>query len=392
VLYAVTANGGEGVMNGILRREAGDSWSELGDQEELMIFRMLVASRGSGRRFVEGATRGQLPRTVDGLETTVPNYVVRVSDDDAQSFEEFPFVAPEDGSFLLAAIDPSNPDRILAYIDRDESSARDDRVLVSLDGGESFEDYFEITDFGGAAITTDGRVYIADRGSLLADKAKGLWVADDLETEPTALHTDRGFGCVGYQAATDTVFACELRAFGTIDQDSGEFSRLMKFDEVDSLMECAGEDVAMACQVQLCRDYCIIGHFPGAPMCEAYQSESCGPCSVDPREPLCRLDEGGSGAGGAGGRGGAGAGGAGGASASAGAGGRAGASGAAGTSTTGAGGSSQEPGDDDASDGGGCSCALLGTRATGARASGGLTLTLALSLGLFARAARRRRR
>lgn len=296
VLYAVTANGGDGITNGVLRRGAGDSWSELGGQEALMIFRMRVVSTGAGLRFVQSATRGMLPRTIEGVDTMVPNYVIRVSDDDAESFQEFPFEAPDDGSFYLAGVDPSNPDRIVAYIDRDETGGKADPVLVSLDGGQSFEPYLEVTDFAGVAITTDGKVFIADRGSLQQAMPKGLWSAASLEEAPNALFVDRGISCLGYQSATDTLYGCELRAFGKLDQATGEFTRLLKFDEVQSMVECAGVDVPEACRAQLCRDYCLLGHFPDTPLCEVYQGPTCGPCSNEPPGPLCHMDMGGAGA------------------------------------------------------------------------------------------------
>ena len=386
VTYAVTANGGEGVLNGILKREAGDSWSELGDQEEIMIFRMRVVSTGEGLRFVQGATRGQLPRTLeDGVETTVPNYVIRVSDDGAESFQEFPYEAPPDGSWFLAEVDPSNPDRIVAYNDRDETTGKDDPVLVSLDGGQSFETYLEVADFGGVTITAAGRVYIADRGSLLGDKPKGLWTADSLEDVPTALHTDRGFGCLGSQAATDTVFACELRSFGTVDQASGEYTPLMQFDEVQSLVECEGVDMAMACQTQLCRDYCITGHFPQTPLCEVYQSPSCGPCNAVPPTAACQMGAAGSGAAGTSGAAGgntAGAGTSGNAGMGAAAGGAAAGSGEAGAGVTGGGAGSDGGGDDGDKGGSGCACASVGARSHGSSATIAL---LALALGVLAR-------
>jgi MYXO-CTERM domain-containing protein len=386
VLYAVTANGGEGTENGILKRESGDSWSELGAQEEmLMIFRMYVVSTGSdSRRFVQSTTRGMLPRTIDGLETMVPNYVIRVSDDDAESFQEFSYVAPDDGSFFLAAVDPSNPDRMVAYVDRDESGGKADPVLVSLDGGQSFEPYLEVSDVSGIVITSDGRVLIGDRGVSDLDLPKGIWSAPSVEDEPTELVTDWAASCLGYHAATDVVYACNLtgvgRPFGTLDPETGDFTALAKLTEMQSMVQCEGVDMAEACRVQLCRDYCLVGHFPNAPLCEVYQSPSCGPCSDTPPGPACEIGSAGSGAAGAGGAAGSGSGGAGDA-------GRSGGAGDGEAGMTGEPGDEPEPDEaDEDEDEGGCAVSEPGSSA---RSHAGAVLA-ALGIAALARGRRRR--
>ena len=267
-------------MNGVLMREAGDKWSELGPQDEIMIFRMRVVSNGTVKRFVQSATRGMLPRTVNGMDTMVPNYVIRVSDDDGATWDEFPFEAPDSGSFLLAGVDPSNPDRMVAVVDRDEMSGNDDTLLVSLDGGQTFSEYLTLADFSGVAFLPDGTVFIGDRGSLLPDKPTGMWKAASLAEAATQLQADWNVGCISYDERNDTLWACEQRGFGKLDRDTGTLDRLMKFDEVQSILECPGVDVVGACQAQLCKDYCLLGHFPETPACAVYQTPNCGPCSL----------------------------------------------------------------------------------------------------------------
>ncbi|HMI94085.1 MAG TPA: hypothetical protein VK509_22080, partial [Polyangiales bacterium] len=145
VLYAVTSNGDPGMVNGIMRRDASGAWSDLGEKQEMLITRLRVVKNGDAVRFYESAVKGTLKAMVNGMEMEVANYLVRVSDDDGATFEEFPFAAPDMGSFKLLAVDPSNPDRVVAWIDRDASGQHDDSVLISNDKGESFTEYKTFT-------------------------------------------------------------------------------------------------------------------------------------------------------------------------------------------------------------------------------------------------------
>jgi len=291
VIYAASSSGGTGITNGILKREGSGNWSEVGTQDELLITTLNVASTGAGLRFYETAVRGTVTRREGAYVLTLPNYLVRVSDDAGETWQEFPYEAPEDTTFRIEAVDPSNPDRLLAYIDRDETSGTADTVLVSLDGGATFSEYIkELSDFGGVAIAPDGRVFIGDRGVLLANRDQGLWSAPNLAEAPTQLTSEYPVSCLSYQASTDTLFGCDLRGFGKINPETGELSSLMQFNEVQSLNRCPGVDMAATCKVQLCRDYCLLGHFPRTPLCEVYQEEGCGPCSDAPPGPGCRLE------------------------------------------------------------------------------------------------------
>jgi MYXO-CTERM domain-containing protein len=294
VVYAITSNGDAGAMNGIVKRDKSGEWSDFGSKEAMLITRFrLVKLEGGGLRFYESAVKGMLPGTVvvNGMPMAqdVPNYITRVSDDDGKTWEEFPFAAPEMGSFRLVAVDPSNPDRIVAWIDRDVTSHTDDSVLVSSDKGKTFTEYKTVTDLGGVEITPEGHVFIADRGATTdPDAPRGLWQAENLDTAPTQLVSDLALSCLEYRPDNKTLYACQLRKFGTIDQMTGAYTDLFVFDKVEHFADC-GTDMAGVCEGQLCKDYCVLGHFPETPMCVVYQTSTCGPCSAIPTAPGCTL-------------------------------------------------------------------------------------------------------
>jgi MYXO-CTERM domain-containing protein len=296
ITFAATSTGSS-KLNGVVRRDASGTWSDVGEKQELLITRLLVVSHGSGLRFYMGAVKGQITPADGG--TPQPNYVTRVSDDEGQTWREYAF-GVTDGTFRLQGVDPTNPDRVVASINRAEdsgqpTSAANDTVLVSDDQGSHFTEYLTLTEIGGVAFAPDGRLWIGDLGTISDSSApKGLWFAPSLAQAPTKLAMgDYPVQCLGYQKATDTLYACQHFWFGSVAQTDGAFSSIIKFTEVQSLVACGGTDVAATCQMQLCGAWCGFSHFAETPLCRVYKTPSCGPAAAD-------LGSGGSGGGGAG--------------------------------------------------------------------------------------------
>ncbi|MDH5673887.1 MAG: hypothetical protein OEZ06_17145 [Myxococcales bacterium] len=266
--YLITSTGAEGSLNGIHRREGSGSWMPLGERKEQLISRLRVADVDGSRRYYQSALQGQKAAIVDGVETMVPNYVIRVSNDDGASWDEFPFDGA-DGSLRLEGIDPTNPDRILVSTD---SIDGDDTLLVSSDGGASFQQYLKLTEFSAIAFAADGRLWIGDSGDTSApDKPKGLWAATDLGSEPTLLTADYPVNCIVHRP-DDSLFVCQRFSAGRADAGDGSFSELVHFKDIDSLLSCddAGGDTQAACEMQLVEAYCGPTHFPQAPACQPY--------------------------------------------------------------------------------------------------------------------------
>ncbi len=287
VTYAVTSSGGK--LNGVFRRAAGGSWADFGTKDEVLIGQMLVVAHGNGRRFYLGAVKGTV--TVDG-GVVLPNYVVRVSDDDGATWTDNAY-GPTDATtskFRLEAVDPTNPDRIVAAIERPEDApppaSTTDTVLISDDQGKTFKEYLTITEVGtesnSVAFATDGRLWIADQGGSDPSEPKGLWFSQSLDAKPTHLSNAPVY-CLGYQEATNTLYTCTevtgVPEFGTVNAKSGVFTASLDLRTVKNFVACPGQDVATACEDQLCLAYCGFGHFAQAPVCCAYDTPTCGPAT-----------------------------------------------------------------------------------------------------------------
>ena len=282
VLYAITGDTEAGTKNGLLVRDADGKWSELGTRDELLLYSLRVVSTDAGLRFVVTARKDEPVQATDGGPTFETTFMLRVSEDLGESWEDFPFdpglEAPE-----IVAIDPEDRDRLLLWMRGDIG---DDTLLVSLDGGRTVEPWLDVADWSGVAILPGGRVLIGDRGLMSAAEPGGLWSATSLASAPEPF-AGWSVRCLDYDVPNDTLFGCELRGYGTIDRDDGKFTVGSRWLETQ-LLECPGIDVARASQVQLCSGFCL-NHFPESPACAAYQLPTCGPCSTSPPSPGCTL-------------------------------------------------------------------------------------------------------
>ena len=308
ITYSVTSTGGD-KLNGILRRDASGTWSDLGTKENLLVTDLHVVPHGGGLRFYVGTVKGQV--TPPGGGTPTPNYVIRVSDDNGANWTEHVY-GVANGTLHVQAIDPTNPDRLVVSIERVENggeppgSARDS-VLVSSDRGATFKEYLKVTEIGGVAFAPDGRIWIGDAGASDPAQPRGLWFAPSLDAPATKLpRSDYPVQCLGYQEATDTLYACQQWSFGPVDIRDGSFRSSLDVTQVASFVDCPGVDMAATCQVQLCGAYCGYGHYAQAPVCCAYSSPTCGPAAAERGTTTCPSTGGAAGTGGSGGVGGTG--------------------------------------------------------------------------------------
>jgi hypothetical protein len=284
ITFAVTSTAsqmGEHKLNGVIRRDATGTWSDLGAKAEMLATKLYVVPLGNGLRFYVLAIKGQIE--IDDAGRTAPNYVTRVSDDEGQTWKESVF-GTTDGQFRIQGVDPTNPDRIIASINRvlENGPIRDadDSVLLSTDQGAHFTEYLKVAEIGGVTFAPDGRVWIGDLGNVSdsdPSAPKGVWFAPSLAQPASKLAMgDYPVQCLGYQKATDTLYACQHFWFGSVKPDDGTFTSLVKFSDVQNFVSCQGVDMAKSCEMQLCGAYCGYGHFAVAPVCTAYDTPNCG--------------------------------------------------------------------------------------------------------------------
>jgi len=279
VTFAAVADA-SGVGYRVLRRDAGGQWTELGESVAPIINRLHAAQTDAGVRLYASGLVGTVP--VDGVD--MPEYALLVSDDEGASWREHPF-GPTDGTFRLEAVDPTNPDRLVATVQRNEVrgdtlDAGIDHVLISEDQGATFTPYLSVTEISGVAFAPDGRMWLGDLGSTMHPKAsQGVWFASDLSQRPAQLG-DYPVACLAHQAASDTLLVCQRWWFGQVDQDDGTFTARIRLQDVQGFVQCTDTDVAAACELQLCRSYCTLEHFAAAPVCSVYEGPFCGPGAI----------------------------------------------------------------------------------------------------------------
>jgi MYXO-CTERM domain-containing protein len=372
VAFLITSNGGE-AENGIIRRNADGTFTELGAKKAMLISRLRVVDLpDGGLRFYQSGVLGQIPVTEDGgVMTTRPNYAIRFSDDQGETWTEHE-LGVFDGAMRLEGVDPSNPDRIVISVSRDRDAMNvplPDSVLVSSDRGETFDEWTDVTKFGGIAFASDGEVWIGDGGATFSPTApRGILHATSVADVPEVLTGEYPVNCL--HLVGDALFVCQRFSFGRASLDDGAFTPALELSKLETMNQCAGMDSVATCRQQLCTGFCGTGHFAQAPMCKAaYDSNEDRGCA-----PLGQAGTGGGGVVG-------------------------GTSGVGGGASGGTGGAGTDGGDgaDDAgtteesapkAESSGCSSATVG--ASGSRSAGFATFGVLGLVALFARRSRRR--
>ncbi len=208
--------------------DGGASWSAVGAPiEGILTERILVAPSDPSRVYVSASDPD--PRTPAG-------FLLR-SDDGGETFPvqvEIPVVSGERQAQVLA-VDPTNPDRVFVRIARGEVDPRPERMLLSTDGGETFESILEVNNMRSLALSEDGRtVWI---GSGLN---QGLWRASGGSTEFEQV-SDVNPLCLAARA--DGLWVCDDQrahgfALGRSTDGGAAIERVLGFEEASELLEC----------------------------------------------------------------------------------------------------------------------------------------------------------
>jgi hypothetical protein len=289
-MFAATSTGGVDIASSVHRRDPDGTWREIATHPEVLIGRLFVIERASGElRMYERAVHGMF-----GTPPEVrPRYVMRVSDDEGATWEEYEF-GDTPGQIEIEAVDPTDADRVVVSLRSDvpEGATRKmaiDRVLVSNDRGETFSDYAEVTRFGGIDFASDGRVWIGDRGDPFDPKAPlGLWFAMSLGEAPRRVNDRFAVHCVDYRSDADDLFVCQAYEAGTLGADGSGYARSFAFEDVKEFVSCGSESIAPVCAEYLLGGWCGASHFPQAPLCCIYphrQGADAGACASSTPDP-----------------------------------------------------------------------------------------------------------
>ncbi|MET0285858.1 MAG: hypothetical protein ABW352_15360 [Polyangiales bacterium] len=203
---------------------------------------------------------------VQGAQGVSAGYVLS-SDDDGATWEEHTLPKEQERINLLA-VDPANKDLVLAAISRDGSA---DTLLLSRDGGATFESYTELRAVGGIAFDATGRIFVGDIGDASnLDAVGGLYTAARTGEPLTRIGESAGIDCV--QQVGDKLYVCAGDEFGTIDPNTGVITPQIRITDVEEFISCPGKDLHMICQDQLNSgpSWCCAGHYPFTPLCGEY--------------------------------------------------------------------------------------------------------------------------
>jgi hypothetical protein len=273
ITYAVTSNG-TGLNSVYMNDGKSDAWTVYGSQSEVFLNTLHVVKTSAGKRFYETAVK--TTTTMDpttGMPVDNIHYTVRVSDDNAKTWTESDFGAPDQygpkdplAEVRVLAVDPNNPDHILAAVTRDMDV--DDLVYSPSQGKPgTWMLLGDVTTLQAAVFKPDGSLVYGDDDQ----NTPGLFVIDKIGDKPKQISKDWKVGCLQYDATHMRMYACKDWQFGTADLTTGAFSTMLDMRKADKFVECPGKPAAAdTCKAQLLAAYCGISHYPEAPLCCGY--------------------------------------------------------------------------------------------------------------------------
>jgi hypothetical protein len=256
----------------VMRRDASGAWTSIGPISAAPANQSVYGSDLLVGRLPSGATRmvTLYATWLDGDAPEKDTLRIGISDDGGKSWREHPLADPPPQTDIrLLALDPMNPDRVLAVQFGDGVR---DKLLLSSDKGVTYQPWAEVDQFSGVTFGAGGRVFISSTSDSINDSVGGLYSATRLGEPLTKLPASGNLDCVHYRAVDQKLFGCALERFGTLDATSGALTVLVSLDRVPSLIECPGKDTKQLCEAQLNNraSWCCAGHFPFTPFCGDY--------------------------------------------------------------------------------------------------------------------------
>lgn len=257
----------------VLRRNAAGVWSVEGT---LRPPAKGVRSYGGQLFGAMAATGPVLYATVSfasGALATQELAALVVSTDGGKTWDrraDLPVQYPE---MSLIGVDPTNPERLLASAPQ----RNNELLLVSVDGGRSFQKALTVYELSGVTFSPSGQVFVGDAGdSASLERTGGVFTAkalgEPLAPIPQPARANPASDCVGFDARDGALRICRFHRYGTLDTTSGEFSQLTQLEGVKGLLSCEGRDIRAACEEQFNDGlaWCCTGHYPFTSFCGSY--------------------------------------------------------------------------------------------------------------------------
>jgi hypothetical protein len=287
--YLVTASASSEERTGLLVRRESGALEPLGANDAgtevragFLATRLhVVSDDAGGTTFLESGLLETGPATGDYRA------VIRRSDDQGESWTSRAVPDAQFDRALLLVVDPQDNDRWVVAIDRARGP---DPLLLSEDAGQSFSTYGELFEVGGAAVDAQGRLWVGDAGGASEITQPGALLVAPRVGGPLRSVAARSVHCLGYQPSRDRLLVCERSRLSALDPETATLSSLVELSEVAELVQCDGQDLAVACQRQLCENWCGVTHRPDSPVCTAYDplASACGAAASS--EPFERSD------------------------------------------------------------------------------------------------------
>lgn len=279
-IWGVASSGSE--PSTIVRSEdGGRSWATVSEPVLAVLFEKIALAPSDSRRVYVSGFR---PPSGD---QPAHAFLLRSDDGGATlSRVEIPLTDGEHAPLVLA-VDPNDADRLFVRMERVEGDERPERLLLSEDGGQTFESVIELPEMRGFAMSDDGATVFV--GSA---QGGGVWVARDgsVSFEQVAAVDVR---CLTLDGSTLYLCADPITtdyALGRSDDGGATITPLLHMRDVRQLLSCPHcSSVSLVCPAWAPDLYSDVQRYYGAG--DAGPREDSMP-DAGPPPPECRPDAG----------------------------------------------------------------------------------------------------